>query len=75
VPCASASAAREFERTADRFLSLVVDPGFMAVGQYYADFSPVADDEVIKMLTGTGGPVGSEPGASTGPIPAARRSA
>jgi predicted phosphoribosyltransferase len=75
VPCASASAARDFERTADRFLSLVVDPGFMAVGQYYADFSPVSDDEVIKMLAGPGGPAGSEPGAATGPIPAARRTA
>lgn len=47
VPCASDSAAREFERAADRFVSLTVDPDFMAVGQYYMDFSPVSDDEVI----------------------------
>jgi len=50
VPCASESAAREFERAADRFVSLVVDPEFQAVGQYYKDFSPVSDDEVIAML-------------------------
>jgi predicted phosphoribosyltransferase/dienelactone hydrolase len=57
VPCASESAAREFERAADRFLSLVVDPDFMAVGQYYHDFSPVSDDEDIAML-----PPAREPG-------------
>ena len=50
VPCASDSAAREFERAADRFVSLTVDPDFMAVGQYYVDFSPVSDDEVVAML-------------------------
>jgi predicted phosphoribosyltransferase/dienelactone hydrolase len=51
VPCASESAAKEFELAADRFVSLVVDPDFRAVGQYYDDFSPVTDDEVIAMLT------------------------
>lgn len=51
VPCAAEAAAREFERAADRFVSLTVDPDFMAVGQYYVDFSPVTDDEVIAMLT------------------------
>jgi predicted phosphoribosyltransferase/dienelactone hydrolase len=55
VPCASTSAAREFERMADRFVSLLVDPAFMAVGQYYRDFSPVSDDQVIAMLTGARG--------------------
>ncbi len=50
VPCASEAAAREFERSADRFVSLVVDPDFGAVGAYYDDFSPVSDDEVIAML-------------------------
>jgi putative phosphoribosyl transferase len=50
APCASAQAAREFERTADRFVSLVVDPEFQAVGQYYVDFTPVSDDEVVAML-------------------------
>ncbi len=61
VPCASTSAAREFERAADRFVSLLVDPDFMAVGEYYDDFSPVTDDEVIAMLTGAAGPVGRDP--------------
>jgi predicted phosphoribosyltransferase/dienelactone hydrolase len=61
VPCASASAAREFERAADRFVSLVVDPDFMAVGQYYRDFSPVLDDQVIAMLAGAREPGAHEP--------------
>jgi len=54
VPCASAQAAREFERAADRFVGLVVDPAFQAVGQYYLDFSPVPDDEVRAMLARAG---------------------
>ena len=54
VPCASAQAAREFERAADRFVGLVVDPAFHAVGQYYLDFSPVPDDEVRAMLARAG---------------------
>jgi predicted phosphoribosyltransferase len=75
VPCASTSAAREFERTADRFVSLVVDPAFMAVGQYYVDFAPVSDDQVIAMLAGAGGPPASEPGAAAGPRPTIPRPA
>jgi predicted phosphoribosyltransferase len=50
VPCASVQAARHFERAADRFLSLVVDPAFRAVGAYYLDFAPVRDETVLAML-------------------------
>src|SRR2546421_6174052 len=50
VPCASAPAAQECERVADRFVSLVVDPAFQAVGQYYLDFASVRDEEVLVML-------------------------
>lgn len=64
VPCASTSAAHEFERTADRFVSLLVDPDFMAVGEYYRDFSPVSDDEVIAMLAAASRPAGREPGVA-----------
>lgn len=56
VPCASTQAAAEFRRAADRFVCLTVDEDFAAVGQYYVDFSPVSDDEVIRMLArGRGG--------------------
>jgi predicted phosphoribosyltransferase len=50
VPCASAEAAERFRHDADRFVSLVVDPGFHAVGAYYEDFSPVEDAAVCRML-------------------------
>ena len=50
VPCAATPAAEHFERAADRFLSLIVDPAFMAVGAYYRDFSPVSDEAVVAML-------------------------
>ncbi len=50
VPCASVEAARLFRHEADRFVGLVVDEDFAAVGQYYEDFSPVRDDEVVAML-------------------------
>jgi predicted phosphoribosyltransferase len=50
VPCAAQEAARRFRAEADRFVSLVVDPDFYAVGAYYMDFSPVSDEEVLRML-------------------------
>ncbi len=50
APCASAHAADRFRREADRFVSLIVDEAFAAVGEYYADFSPVSDEEVIRVL-------------------------
>ena len=50
VPCASAQAAERFRRDADRFVSLIVDPDFVAVGEYYIDFSPVPDASVVAML-------------------------
>lgn len=49
VPCASAAAAQHFEREADRFVSLVVDQEFVAVGAYYQEFR-VVDDEVVRAL-------------------------
>lgn len=50
VPCASVEAAERFRREADRFVGLVVDPDFYAVGAYYGDFSPVEDPAVCSML-------------------------
>ena len=50
TPCASATAAQRFRREADHFLSLIVDDAFAAVGEYYVDFSPVSDEEVLGML-------------------------
>ncbi len=66
VPCASEPAAREFVHAADRFVSLLVDPDFRAVGQYYADFSPVSDEQVIAMLAGARKAAAAGPGGAAG---------
>lgn len=50
TPCASATAAERFRQEADRFVGLVVDKAFCAVGDYYLDFSQVSDEEVVAML-------------------------
>ncbi|MBI4365087.1 MAG: phosphoribosyl transferase [Candidatus Latescibacteria bacterium] len=50
TPCASVSAARRFRRTANRFVSLVVDPDFVAVGIYYLRFPTVSDVEVAAAI-------------------------
>jgi predicted phosphoribosyltransferase len=50
VPCASAPAAQRLRQEVDHFVSLVVDEEFTTVGSYYADFSPVRDEDVVAML-------------------------
>ncbi len=50
TPCASAKAAERFRQEADRFVGLVVDRAFFAVGDYYLDFSQVSDEEVVAIL-------------------------
>jgi putative phosphoribosyl transferase len=50
VPCASEEAAVRFRQEADRFVSLIVGDAFGAVRGYYADFSPLTDEEVAAMV-------------------------
>ncbi len=66
TPCASASAAEYFRGEADRFVCPVVNEGFVAVGQYYDDFSPVSDDEVVAMLQSAAAKAAGRAGAPTG---------
>jgi hypothetical protein len=54
VPCASAEAAEQFRRDADRFVSPVVQADFRAIADYYADFSPVEDGLVLELLARLG---------------------
>lgn len=54
TPCAAGDAARHFHCEADRFVSLIVDEGFVAVGNYYRDFSPISDQQVLPMLARSG---------------------
>ena len=50
VPVASSSAIRRLKKVAGDVFALVVDPGFEAVGAYYAKFSQTTDEEVLDLL-------------------------
>lgn len=50
VPVGPASACRELGREADAVVCVTMPAGFEAVGQVYADFHQVADDEVRDLL-------------------------
>lgn len=49
-PVASASAYDRLARTADSVVTLITDPAFAAVGQYYRRFLPTTDEEVLALL-------------------------
>jgi len=51
APVASTSAFEKLRRAADEVLSLHVDSGFGAVGQYYDDFAQTTEDEVVALLS------------------------
>jgi putative phosphoribosyl transferase len=50
VPVGPQSACRELAREADDVVCATMPPGFEAVGQVYADFHQVSDDEVRELL-------------------------
>jgi putative phosphoribosyl transferase len=50
VPVAPADTIHVMERHADRVIVLEQPRRFMAVGAWYRDFSPTADDEVVDLL-------------------------
>ena len=50
LPVATQEAEREIAATVDEWVCLQAPAGFMAVGQYYADFTQVEDEEVVAML-------------------------
>lgn len=50
VPVGPPSTCRELGREADDVVCLLMPPGFEAVGQVYADFHQVSDDEVRELL-------------------------
>lgn len=55
APCASMAAAERLRPLVDGFVCPIVDEDFAAVAQYYLDFSPVTDAEVLSLL-GRAGP-------------------
>ncbi len=50
VPVASTNAFDRLSALADEVLAVVVDPDFMAVGQYYRSFPQTSDEEVKRLL-------------------------
>jgi putative phosphoribosyl transferase len=50
VPVGSREAVSALSNKADEVVSLEIPDEFYAVGQWYEDFSPVSDEEVIQFL-------------------------
>jgi putative phosphoribosyl transferase len=50
TPVTSDSAYERLSSVADHVYTLLVDPGFNAVGQYYRNFAQTTDEEVISLL-------------------------
>jgi predicted phosphoribosyltransferase len=50
VPVASLEACRRLERAADEVICARIPSRFVAVGQWYLDFSETSDGEVLKLL-------------------------
>ncbi len=50
VPCGPPSTIRELEALADEVVCPIQPIAFMAVGQWYRDFTQTTDDEVLELL-------------------------
>jgi putative phosphoribosyl transferase len=50
VPVASRTAAQDLRRSCDEVVCLNVPEPFFAVGEWYRDFSPTSDAEVVELL-------------------------
>jgi predicted phosphoribosyltransferase len=50
APVASGNAADRLARVSDELIILLVDPEFMAVGQYYERFPQATDEQVLALL-------------------------
>jgi len=51
VPVASQQAAQKLSEAVDEFVCVWIPSQFRSVGEFYADFAQVSDEEVIQMLT------------------------
>ena len=52
VPVASPAAVERLRPVCDGVVALIAPQDLSAIGQYYADFSPTSDDEVLALLAG-----------------------
>jgi putative phosphoribosyl transferase len=55
VPVGAGDTVRALGNIADDVVSTATPPGFMSVGQWYGEFAPVTDDEVLDLLTRSAG--------------------
>lgn len=67
VPVAPPGWTHRLAGAADQCIALETPPGFAAIGQFYADFSPTSDDEVVACLELAAGHPVSAPSAGAGP--------
>jgi predicted phosphoribosyltransferase len=51
VPVASKQAAQKLSEVVDEFVCVWIPSHFRAVGEFYAEFAQVSDEDVIEMLT------------------------
>lgn len=50
IPVGPSDAVRRLEREADRVICVLRPPSFLAVGEFYDDFTQTADEEVVATL-------------------------
>lgn len=50
VPVSPPDTAHEIKSLADELIALHVDPGFIAVGQYYRNFSETTNSDVLEIM-------------------------
>jgi putative phosphoribosyl transferase len=50
VPVAPVQTCATLRREVDQLVALITPEPFVAVGAWYRDFAPVADDEVRRLL-------------------------
>ncbi|MGA2246625.1 MAG: phosphoribosyltransferase family protein [Verrucomicrobiota bacterium] len=50
APVGSATACEHLARLADQVVTCLIDPNLSAVGQYYREFLPATDEEVLALL-------------------------
>ncbi len=59
VPVAPPETVASLKRHADKVVCLQMPPGFAAIGNYYADFHQLTDDDVRRlMISASGAPAG-----------------
>ena len=69
VPVAPAGSAARFRSDADELICLAFPEPFLAIGQWYGDFSQTTDQEVIRCLRAAGAPAPRDVLSPRGHVP------